>query len=151
MAVLVIAASAVVLKDRALEEWYILKLDGDGHDRALAAEKLGDMKSVRAIPKLIEYFRRETGGPLPVQFCTFALVRIGAPAVPALIPELKSKKTWVPADAAMVLEGIGPPAKDAIPALEDLSMSHDSRNEEAAKRALRAIRNSPGEGGKGVR
>ncbi len=40
--------------DKAVEQWYIWKLESeDGQERKLAAEKLGEMGSVRAVPSLM--------------------------------------------------------------------------------------------------
>jgi HEAT repeat protein len=47
-----------------------------------------------------------------------ALWRIGKPAVPALVPLLKDKEPAVRWQAAVILGGIGPDAREALPALQ---------------------------------
>ena len=46
-----------------------------------------------------------------------ALVQIGGPAVPSLIPLLNAEHEWLPTQTAWVLSRIGPGAGEAVPAL----------------------------------
>ena len=60
LGVCVVVACAVVFRDVAVEQWYLWKLDShDEATRLLAAEKLGELKSVRAVPRLIELIEEE--------------------------------------------------------------------------------------------
>jgi len=60
----VLAASASVFKDLALEEWSIYKLDSpDREARRAAAARLGELGSVKAMGRLLEELRAP-GGPI---------------------------------------------------------------------------------------
>jgi HEAT repeat protein len=142
LALLVTAAAGFAMRERIAERWYIWQLGSqDGEVRAAAALKLAGMRSVRAIPRLIGVFRQEAGGPLPVQFCTFALAVIGEPAVPALLEELKSDNAYVRGDAAMVLGMIGvrTEVRGLLEALQQASSDRDSYVRDRAQRWVTAI------------
>ncbi len=54
LGVLVLLVAGYAAKDKAVEQWYIWKLESeDEQERKLAAEKLGEMGSVRAVPSLM--------------------------------------------------------------------------------------------------
>ncbi len=54
LALAVLLACAVVFRDEFLEQWYLWKLDSqDEASRLLAAEKLGELQSVRAVPGVV--------------------------------------------------------------------------------------------------
>jgi hypothetical protein len=64
LGVLVLLAGAVVLRERILEEWHIHKLrTGSPEEARRAAEALGKMGSVRAVPALLEAPGRSRKGP----------------------------------------------------------------------------------------
>ena len=55
LSVVVLVAAAFALKRPILEQWYLWELDSeDEQERKSAAEKLGEMGSVRAVPHLIQ-------------------------------------------------------------------------------------------------
>src|SRR5262245_11698737 len=55
-----LGVAGFTLKPFLLEELYLLKLDSvDPATRELAAEKLAQMRSVRAVPRLMDRFREE--------------------------------------------------------------------------------------------
>jgi HEAT repeat protein len=99
LALVVLIGAGVPLRRLFLEEWYLRELDSkDEATRELALEKLGEMQSARAVPRLMkglgEAFRdinsRATPGYVDLAHpFARALIRIGAPAVPALIEALK--------------------------------------------------------------
>ncbi|MBI4604032.1 MAG: HEAT repeat domain-containing protein [Planctomycetes bacterium] len=75
--VIVVLAGTPVLKRWVEEEWWIHELDSeDGDARKRAAERLGEMRSWRAVPHLVD--RMEVG----------ALKRIGPGAVAALLRQV---------------------------------------------------------------
>ncbi len=58
MAVVVLGVAAFVARHRIAEEWYIRKLDSpDLSESYRAAWQLGELKSVRALPRLVELFK----------------------------------------------------------------------------------------------
>ena len=61
-AVLVLAGTAIVLKDRIREQWYLYRLEhGDEEERERAAKTLGNMHSLGAVRILV---RLAAGGLL---------------------------------------------------------------------------------------
>ena len=114
---------AVTLKRPALEQWYLWQLESENEEeRAIAAETLGEMNSVRAVPKLAETLAKEPG-PYARTRIADALRGIvpgavsAVDAVPALIDALKADHEDVRGTAAEILGKIGSQAKAAIPAL----------------------------------
>jgi hypothetical protein len=66
---LVLLAAVFALRGWIREEWYLRKLgSGDGEAKRLAAEKLGELKSIRAIPVLAGLVREATVDPYPRGF-----------------------------------------------------------------------------------
>jgi HEAT repeat protein len=59
--------------------------------------------------------------------------------VPALIEALKDKSINVRQNAAFALGGIGPAAKDAVPALSEALKDHEAIVSSAAEGALKSI------------
>ncbi len=120
---MVIVWAGIAFEEKLVEQWYLWKLDSaEEEDQQLAAEKLGQMKSRKAIPRLVEILREApkkhrgairstafspdgtrlvtttriwdvtTGKPIGAStvrvwdtYSFKALVRIGRPAVPALL------------------------------------------------------------------
>ena len=55
----VLAGAAFVLREPLAEQYYLWRLEsGDEEERKLAAEKLGEIGSLKSIPTLIAIFRR---------------------------------------------------------------------------------------------
>jgi hypothetical protein len=64
VALVVLAAAGVVGKDRIRKEWYLSRLQSpDWETRSAAAATLGECKSLRAVPRLIELALTE---PIPI-------------------------------------------------------------------------------------
>ena len=64
LGVLVIAVTAVILRNRILEWWYLRKLEtSDGKERIAAIESLGAIGCEEALSQLVENDLRETGPP----------------------------------------------------------------------------------------
>ncbi len=84
---LVIVASVVVLvvagfalKRPILEQWFLWKLDSIIEpERGIAAAKLAQMRSTRAVPKLVRIFLQDDPPP---DYSVRALRHIGRPAEP---------------------------------------------------------------------
>ena len=126
--------AGIAFKEKLVERWYLWKLDSAEKEEELelAAEELGQMKSKKAIPRLIELFRRGqtlqrsvtfspdeshivlrdavTGKKIvvvvPSHYSFKALVGIGQPAVTALKEFLNDE--WLRLAAAMALNEIDP-------------------------------------------
>jgi HEAT repeat protein len=83
--VVVLVATGFAAKDQIREEWYIWRLEkGSELEQAAAAEKLGQMRSVRAVPALFEAARHVEASGNRTAFSD-ALIHIGKPAVPDLL------------------------------------------------------------------
>jgi HEAT repeat protein len=180
MAVLALAAVLAAVAaghESILEGWWIWRLgSSDRSVRDVAAERLGERRSVRAIGPLLEAWSRSPKiedlscwTPLDAHPCADALVKIGAPAVPALgkalldpsrsglaaealagiggdeavaalIGGLQSGDARVRRDAAWGLGLLGQSSKAAIPVLERLLGDADERVGEMAANALAQVR-----------
>ena len=89
------------------------------HECVLLSRKVlgqGETEAAQNVPRLIEclkgdYFYFEKGA------AKIALVRIGRPAVPALIEALDNADSYISEGAAITLGMIGPKAKEAVPPL----------------------------------
>lgn len=94
----------------------------DGRARAWASRALGNMgkAAVPAVPYIVENIDNMYSSRSGLEaYASGALSKLGphaVAAVPNLIEMLKDKRARF--SAAHALEGIGPPARDAIPALE---------------------------------
>ena len=123
VSVLVVGSSALLvavlaLKGPVLEEWYLWRLESeDEEQRKAAAASLGNMKSRRAIPQLVEMLKREPFAEIDqlmvlaltvpkkqartrvfrrnLSYSGDALVKIGAPVVPHLKELLKESDEQV--------------------------------------------------------
>ena len=86
----VVGAGAMVFKDRLLENSYIQSLKrGDPRERSAAANKLGEMKSVKALPSLLDALREDCANLRPeTNPIQRALIRVGKPALRKLIESL---------------------------------------------------------------
>ncbi|MEM7232600.1 MAG: hypothetical protein AAF517_10520 [Planctomycetota bacterium] len=127
-----------------LESWKIRQLDSD--DRAVrdaAAKWLGEKRSVRSIPRLIELSIDSSGAPpatTPLSFCVSvssteqALIDLGEPALASLVDHLHQRDSN---PLYCVFFGIGPEAVDPLmPCVEEHS---DPRCLELAVNALALI------------
>lgn len=86
----------------------------DSHwlNRKYAAETLGELKEVRAIGPLVEALSDEVGDVR--QRAYEALIKIGGPAVPALIPLLVSEEDELRQSATEIIRKIGKPAVEPL-------------------------------------
>ncbi len=116
----VFVASGFALRRPILEQWYLWKLGSEiEEDRRLAAEKLGGMKSVKAVPGLIGILREYvTEGQQGGRHYVECLQKIGTPAVPAIVESLREDEdNEIGPSFAALLGEFGPKAEGAIDAL----------------------------------
>ena len=130
-----LVTALVALKPRILEQWYLWQLDSEiESEREVAAKKLGQLRSVKAIPQLIRIFRQEytkaehkrgvnepsIDSSAPMEFpkaphySIQALIKIGQPAVPALVQLLKDDQLLVRGNAAFYLGEFAPTGRGVI-------------------------------------
>jgi HEAT repeat protein len=89
-----------LFKRQFVESWYLRKLrNGSERDRGQAAERLGRLRSEKAIPLLIEAFARNVDEILYAN----ALSDIGRPALPAILKALKDPNDKIRAGACLSL------------------------------------------------
>ncbi len=138
---MVIVWAGIAFEEKLVEQWYLWKLDSaEEEEQKLAAEMLGQMKSRRAIPRVVEILRRlpQRGAARSVVFSpglrraeptitirdaaagkevsrdarshyTLAtLIKIGRPAVPALLRLIEDTDVWNRLAAAAALNEIDP-------------------------------------------
>ncbi len=100
LGIVVLLVAGYAFKDKAVEQWYIWKLESEDEAiRVAAADKLADIGSVKAVPHLIQAIETMEGesswdavggGPPPVRTgivltpMAYALYRIGRDALPAV-------------------------------------------------------------------
>jgi HEAT repeat protein len=122
-----------------LETYFLWKLESkDRRARGNAASWLGEHKSERAVPRLMELFRSTEEIDPDTEGAT-ALRRIGPAAVPALAEALRDTNPEVRRETAHVLQRMGPEAKGAVPALAEALGSSERSLRESAAAALRAM------------
>ena len=82
----VVVASGFTLTGPVIEQWYLWKLESeDEEERRTAVERLADMRSVRAVPRLLSMLRTESKHQQRLGLAGSALARIGPPAIPLLL------------------------------------------------------------------
>lgn len=119
-----IAAASVALKDRAVEEWLRWRLrSAEFPARIRAAERLGEMRSTRAIPEMVALLKESEGRQVqdvkypvsPGERIACALEKLGPRAIPdlgrALEESAGEKKMWRRYACRTVAKG---PAKDSV-------------------------------------
>ena len=107
--------------------------DKDNSVRYYAAEAIGKI-NVSGLTALVEAL-----GDKNVDVSNAAahsLIVIGGPAIPELIKTLRRDEPLFKINAAVVLGGIGPSAKEAVPALEEALQAADSEVKHAVLNAL---------------
>lgn len=140
-ALIIFLAAGFLTRDRLVEEWYILKLDSaDFTENFRAALKLGEMRSTRAIPKLVTLLKRSDrhdfeameAWPIPWDFDSGYLMAhvfegIGRPAAPYLIQALQEDNHGKTHDwrgyACLILGDRK--AKEAVPVIIDVLRDRD--------------------------
>ena len=94
---------------------------------------------VADIPKHIEDFKDESEDGMVQARAMYALVKIGAPAVPQLIEALESDDVSVRLMALNTLGLIGADAREAIPAIKKALQDPDADVRNRAKDALEKV------------
>lgn len=138
MLVAIIALSSDRITDWIIEEWYLSKLRSvDEAEKKIAAEKLAEMRSIKAVPVLIELFEKEPGEPRHLPYSAKALVKIGEPAVSSLIEELVVRDRIPWRCVSYTLKDIGRPA---VPDLVSKLKSDDAEVRRLAAHTLGKMR-----------
>lgn len=117
-----------------------LEAEDGGRQACAVLERLG-ARAKRAIPALVARLHaraaeRKQRGTTSIAWpdCpAYALAKIGADAVAPATELLATDDKWVRAQALMLLAEIGPPAKSAAPAIEELMRDEPSLVSEAEK------------------
>ncbi len=143
---LVLVVAGFASKDKAVERWYLSKLKSeDREEQRTAIQKLGEMRSASAAPRLVELFReqntRQSFGRDDLRLRA-ALVAIGEPSVPHLIELTRDRRPAVRSAAWTVLGEVGLVAiphllqdfdqadeEDRVQLLEDLGRANWNRGE----------------------
>src|SRR2546422_9447239 len=121
LGVLVVLVTGFAFKDRVAEQWYLWKLDSDEPElRELAARKLGDLRSVRAVDRL-KALLLQSGRKSDAY--SKALGKIGAPAIPSAVEALHATNLRVRISAVEVLTGISYADETTIPTLMPILQS----------------------------
>ncbi len=127
-------------QENDLGRYLELLRDGNTNERGSAATAIGKMgpKAKKAVPHLVKALKdREIGVR---DRAGQALEKIGEDAVPELIKALKDPDEVTRRRVLNVLGGIGPAAKDALPAVFELRSDGDEFVREAAQAAFVKIR-----------
>ena len=171
LGVLVLLIAGYAFREEAAEQWNLWKLESDDEaTRVTAAEKLGEMRSVKAVPMLMELLPKKVRGWVegnqadanvakvwPKDWRSWvegnigdALLAIGEPAVPALLKHLADDD--VKFCAVLALSIMGPVAHEAAPALIEILTDKKNKRLQAvaagalgnllAEEAVPALRNS---------
>ncbi len=155
--VVALSVTVIALKRPLSEQWCLWKLESDDPaTRDLAARSLGEMRSIRAIPPLIELLRQIPPEPTVKVYFTkvrgrwaeggweaaqLALTKIAAPALPSLVELLGESDSTVRLRAIDALGMIGPKAKPTVPALirAALTALFADQEEQVVTRATHAL------------
>ena len=140
LALALLAVSLLVFKKQLVEEYFLWKLSSEDRDERIAAmQRLGEMRSERAISAFIDEMKE--GGTSFAPPLVKALSAIGPKAVDPLAEIVKDKdlheviRKW----AINALNGIGPEAKSASEELIAISGEQDFPFRVFAILALAAI------------
>ncbi len=153
LSIAVLVASGFALKPVILEQWYLWQLESeDKVIRKDAAAKLAEMGAVGAVPAILKILERPSvlkaeylysTGLLPrdmLFFYLFKLTRVaGKRSVLYLVTALDDEGWYVARSAALLLGGIGPDARGAIPALTTALRHESELVRHAAAEALKKI------------
>ena len=146
MGIATIALAAFLGRDRIAEEWWLWRFSrGLGiEEKTRAIERLGELRSSRAVPLMVSWVRRETEarrnlvmavvGPVLV-----AIQRIGSAAVPSILPILDDPDRDMRIIACLSLSKLGPQAAEALPALIQRTKDHGFKQRGMAVQALGKI------------
>lgn len=152
----VVVAAGFAFRPALFEQWYLWKLKSrDESERTSAAERLAEMRSVRAAPRLARILCEFAAGQpyltfgdgtsayfpgrrmTPDHYSAEALVRIGPPALPALVEALATEDVRVHACVYSTLLTIGPATPQEVPSLTELT-THE--NAEVRRKAVNVLR-----------
>jgi HEAT repeat protein len=132
--VLVLIATIVAFRELILEAFYILRLRSpSAAERQLAAQRLGERRSIRAVPKLVDLLIEESAQSNPQSFelnyVGKALLALGTASIPPLLA-VAPEKNVVNRAVHDVLVRFGP---EAIPSfIEALGWQSEAIREEMA-------------------
>jgi hypothetical protein len=142
----VLALTAFLARDRIAEEWWLWKLSRASaiKDEIKPVKRLGELRSVRAVPLLFDRLRVR-GEELGNGFSEMvdAMVHIGAPAVPYLIRGLDHQDEDTRKLSFALLEKLGPQGRDAIPVLNAKVRGQDCAEADSALAVSALIRIVP--------
>jgi len=114
-AALVMGIGIFTCKDEVLERIYLSRLQSKSQFvLADAARRLGKMKSVKALPRLIELLRKYPHSYMGGNPYEQALIDVGRPAALPVGELLKENNGTLEYIAREILRGIGPPAVDVF-------------------------------------
>jgi HEAT repeat protein len=122
----VLALAAYAGRGRILEEYYLWKLDHppgarvDYEDDDKRIEHLGELRSLRAVPRILEHLKahsKEKSPPPCMKLCIDALASPGAPAVPHLVQGFEGARYFSAMASMLALGRIGEAARESIPPL----------------------------------
>jgi len=150
MAALVLLGTGLLCRDRLREEYWLRKLGGQPVEgKFLAAIRLGEMRSVRAVPALIREFPTIVGkaetAPLrnhAYQVFQEALVQIGTASLPRLVRSL-APMDFERSDVCMLIQDALQILYLNIPHREPAYAESVFYDVEALRRALRTMRDDP--------
>jgi HEAT repeat protein len=124
------------VRDRILEEWCLFRLDsGDRSVRYAAGQRLVELHSVRAIPKLVRLFTNGDSNLAP-RWIPKALVHLGPAGIEAAFKVRDSSSSIHPGVFEAIGE-LGPDARQAIPRL--IECLSPSENSDPASSVLQSI------------
>ena len=134
----VIVWAGIAFEEKLVEQWYLWKLDsGEEEEQELAAEKLGQMRSSRAIPRLVEILRRapkHQGAARSVAFSPEGSLALWDAATGELLTTIGHGVRSHYSFKALVRIG-----RPAVSALRHLLEDKDDGNRTAAAAALNEI------------
>jgi HEAT repeat protein len=114
-ALLVLGVAGVLLRKEVVEQWYIWRLGSSQEKvRLEAIDRLGDLRSARSVPGLLKLAPRMLPDIYSPEAKSFdqAVVKIGRPAVPALLQHARVGSLWDRSHVLDLLWAIGPNADD---------------------------------------
>src|SRR5262245_1148429 len=110
LTILVLILGVIASKDLLREEWFLRQLASDYPDeQCRSADRLGQLNSARAVPRLVELLKKEPLKDLDPSIVAMALIHIGSPAVLALLEEYDAGPL-VNSSVDSILRQLGPEA-----------------------------------------
>ncbi len=141
-AVAVLIPAALVLKEPAVERWHIWRLGSeDAAVMCQSIQKLGEMRSARAVPFLLEIVKKSDSGGDLRGLAEEALARIGPPAIPRCMELLKDEDGRRSSLASEIFLRLGPTAAPAL--LKEMKKEGDAARSLRIARLLIGMRMGP--------